>query len=290
MMPFLRRGIAAGRRGVGAIVLLSLGGTARVATAQDFEEDAPAAAPVLEGFQLDESIFNQWVFGNQNRVASTRDQLAMTLALHVADVERTCSLSEPQKRKLLLAGQGDIKRFNDRVDDAKIVFDRLRSNQNNMNEIYQETQPLAASLATGLYGEGSIFAKAIGTTLDAEQASRYRAAIQEKIHLRHRARVLRAIAGLDSTVGLTSDQYRRFLDLILAETTPPARSSNQYEGAIVLIKIARLPESKVRPIFDEVQWTVLSRQLMQARGMEGFLQSQGFLEAPAPIPPVGPTF
>ena len=268
-------------RFLGAFVATSLVAAGAVARAQDLDEREERPA-VQNAFELDESNFHVWIFGNGRRNASAREHLDSLLMLSVAEVERSCPLSEAQKRKLLLAGHGDIKRFLDRVAEARKVFDRLRRDQNNINEIFRETQPLAAALAAGLFGEGSFFAKTLGTTLNPEQAARYRGALREKVQFRYRAKIALALADLDAVVGFTTEQYRRLVDVILEETTPPAKPAGQYETSVVLLKIARLPEAKVRPIFDDVRWKTLSRQLQQARGMEQFLQANGYLDATEP--------
>jgi hypothetical protein len=258
-----------------AIVLVAAGSTAR---AQDL--DGQDELPVVQNnFELAESNFHQWVFGNGYRNVAPRDHLDSLLMVNVAEVDRACSLSQAQKRKLILAGHGDIKRFMDRVADARDVFERLRRDQTKMNEIFQEAQPLAATLAAGLFGDGSFFAKTLGSTLDPDQAQRYRGALREKSQFRYRAKVSLALANLDIAVGFTTEQYRRYVDVILEETTPPEKPAGQYETQVVLLKIARLPEAKIRPIFDDVRWKELSRQLQGARGMEQFLQANGYIEA-----------
>ena len=262
-----------------AMFFVTPGGIAR---AQDLDEQEEPAI-VQDQFELDESIFQQWVFGNGPRLASIPQHLDSLLMLSIVEVERSCSLSDAQKRKLLLAGHGDIKRFVDRVAEARKVFDRLRRDQGKINEIRQETQPLAAILGVGLFGDGSFFAKTLGTTLDPEQAARYRGVLREKGQFRYRAKVSLALANLDTVMGFTTEQYRRFVDVILEETTPPKNFAAPYETNVVLLKIARLPEAKIRPIFDEIRWKTLSQQLQQARGMEQFLRTNGLLEEAEPV-------
>ena len=44
-----------------------------------------------------------------------------------------------------------------------------------------------------------------------------------------------------------------------------------------MYQMTRLPEAKLKAILDEPQWRLLSRQFMQARGMEPWLKSNGLI-------------
>ena len=81
---------------------------------------------------------------------SVERTLASRYSTYVDEVQRSCELSDAQKKKLLLAGNGDIKHFQDRVAEARRVFEKYRHDQNSMQLIFQETQPLAAKLRAGL--------------------------------------------------------------------------------------------------------------------------------------------
>ncbi len=260
---------------IGLAVVLGLMGTK--AQAQEFVDPIVVEVPAQVGFQLNEANFNQWIFGNRNRNVSAMAQLDALLALNLAEIEHLCRLSESQKQKLALAARGDIKRFNDRVAEARVVFERYRNNQNNMGEIMKETQPLAASLAAGLFSEGSLFAKSVGSILTSEQLVQYRAGLRARSQARYQAKVMLALADLDKTVGFTSDQFRRFTALILAETTAPEKPAGQFESNVVLLKIAQIPAEKVRPLFDDAQWKLLEPALRNARAMERMLRANGVL-------------
>jgi hypothetical protein len=252
------------------------------ADAQDieiFDEQQPAVAQNVVVNEIHESNFDIWVFGNTRNNLSARDRLESLLRLNVDEVERACGLSEAQRKKLLLAGHGDLKHFLDRVEEARAVFHQLKRDQSRINEVFQMTQPLAATLRTGLFGDDSFFAKTLRSTLDPEQASRYREVLRERSQFRYQAKVNLAVANLDAAVGFTADQRRRLVELTLKETTPFEKPAGQYEGQVVLLKMSRIPEARIRAIFDDTRWRLLSRQLQQAKGMEPFLRSNGYLGA-----------
>lgn len=238
-------------------------------------------------FEINQATFDQWIYGNRLRTSTAVQYLESLLDVRLAEVGRACKLSDSQLDRLRLAGRGDIKRFGDRVAEVHADFDRLKRDQSRMNDLFQRVQPLAAQLNAGLFGDGSIFAKSIGTTLTPEQAEAQRAAARAKARYRYRAKVLLAVANLDAAVGLTSDQQRRYVAAILDGTTPPERPGGQYEGSIILLKIATTPEPSVRPIFDDEQWALLQQQFAQARAMEPFLRANGHLDGKGPAPAPG---
>ena len=264
-----------------AALLILLSWLGLPATAQIPDETAPPQVAV-NSFELSESNFELWIYGDGQRTSSTKDRLGTLLLIKVGEVEAACPLSETQRGKLVLAGQGDQKRFLDRVAEAHRVFERYKHDQNSIGPIQQVTQPLAASLALGLHGDGSLFAKALATILDPVQAARYREAGRERDRSRYRAKVAIALANLDNAIGLTAEQYHKLLDLALAETAPPAKQAGNYETMLILYKLARLPESKVRPLLDEPRWKSLRRLLEAANQREAFLKAQGLLDEPGP--------
>src|SRR5262245_38079822 len=112
-----------GRLLTAAAILVIVGGGS-CARAQDdggAEEEAPNPAPAvrMHAFVMNDAQFDQWVFGNMGlaNAAAARNRLDSLLTLNVDDLERTCGLTLIQKKKLLLAGRGDIKRFFDRIEE-----------------------------------------------------------------------------------------------------------------------------------------------------------------------------
>ena len=88
-------------------------------------------------------------------------------------IEQICDLSETQKKKLQLAGRGDIKRFFDSVGEAKMKFNALKDDQNKRNQIWQFIQPLRMKLNTGIFDENSLLHKIRTRTLKPEQMTAY---------------------------------------------------------------------------------------------------------------------
>ncbi len=81
---------------------------------------------------------------------------------------------------------------------------------------------------------------------------------------------------LEQTLKLTANQRRRLEKLLIEETrAPKAFGSYDYYGLI--FQAAKIPEDKLKPIFDDDQWQALTQQFQEVRGMKKLLNNGGFL-------------
>ena len=245
----------------------------------DDEAAVDGAVQVAQpAFILTDDQFDQWVFGAPRNSRAGRNKLDSLLTLEVDEVANTCALSELQKKKLVLAGRGDIKRFFDKVEEKRKKFDKVKTDQNKLGEIYQELVPLQVTLNSGLFSDDSFYAKTLKKLLNQDEEARYVKVVHEKRQFRYRAKVELVVAQLDQNVGFRDAQRRQLVDLILRETQAPRRFG-QYDYYLVLYLAGKIPEGRIKPLFDDKQWAFLQRQLNQGRGMEQFLRTQGMLPA-----------
>jgi hypothetical protein len=261
--------------------VLAIAGTAGAARAQDDEEVVEddggpfaAAGMVAVAAVANPDQVDQWIFGRFGGAGGARNRLDSALALRIDDLERAFGVTEGQKKKLQLAGRGDIKRFFDRVDDVKRKFVQLQNSPN--NNIWQEIQPLQVELNAGIFGDDSIFTKTITRTLNDDQAARYESMLRERTSGRRRATIDWFVVHIDKGLGLSDDQRSRLGEMLVNETPAPRRFG-QGDYWFLMYEMSLLPEGKLKPIFDIPQWRLLSRQFMQARGMEQWLRSNGVL-------------
>ena len=228
---------------------------------------------------FNEAQFDQWLFSNlgTGNAGVARNKVDTLLTLSVDDLERTCDLTPIQKKKLLLAGRGDIKRYFDRVDECRKKFNSVKNNQNQLGLIWQDIQALQTAFQ-GIFDEGSIFAKAAQIDLEPRAGGRAREGRARPILYRYQARLDLAMEMLNNNVGFTDEQRERLVKLLAEETRPPERlGQNEYNAILYLI--STLPEAKVKPIFEDVQYRSLKRQLDQARGLGMWLRQNGFVPA-----------
>jgi hypothetical protein len=261
---------------------LAIMGSSRVARAQDDDEpveneNAQAVnnvrmAVINQGPNLEQ--MDQWVFGRYGGSGGARNKLDSSLLLRIQDLERECGITEAQKKKLRLAGRGDIKRFFDKVEALKRKFQQGQNDPN--TNIWQEIQPLQVELNTGLFGDNSLYAKTIARTLNHDQAARFESVVHERASFRFRATIDWFVVHLDKGLGLTDDQRKQFVALLVNEARPP-RKFGPGDYWYLLLQTARVPEAKLKAILDAPQWRLLSRQFAQARAMEQWLKTNGVI-------------
>jgi hypothetical protein len=261
--------------------MLLIACTGRGARAQDdVVADDNEEAPVNMVFNVGGADqVDQMLYGRFGGAGVARNQLDSALALRIDDVTRICGVTEAQKKKLQLAGRGDIKRFFDRVEETKRKFQTTQNNQ--FNNIWQEIQPLQTELSSGLFGEDSLFAKTVKRTLSEEQAIKFENVVRQRSLARYQSTVAWCVVQLDKSVGLSDNQRRRLVELLVKETKPPRRFG-QNDYWFMMLQASKLPESKLKPILDDVQWRFLQRQLMQGRGMEQWLKMSGVIDDDKP--------
>jgi hypothetical protein len=265
-------------RSVALLAALAAGPAALGQGFDDVVDDEPEVGNIVQMhmFVYTDENFDQWVFGNGKSADTVRTSFDSLLAMQIEELDRACRLSDAQKKKLRLAGAGDVKRLFDTYAEKKRKFQLVKADQTRINEVLQDIQPLQASLAAGAFGEGSIFAKTLGRTLDPAQSERYAGIAREKQLYRYRARVELAVSILDNYVGMTADQRHRLADVLVAETRSP-RKFGRYDYQVVVYQASKLPDTKLRPIFDDDQWRKVRRQFDQVKGMESYLRTNGFL-------------
>lgn len=149
-------------------------------SSDDFDE------PELDGNLLQpprratipDGTLEQMVFGRGLTAADGQTLLETRLEQRIESVDQICQLTDPQKRKLRLAGRGDIQRFSDRVALLQPKFHQGHVlNDNDDREVLvwaktlsQETAMLRGILNSGLFQNGSLFAKTLKRSLTVKQA------------------------------------------------------------------------------------------------------------------------
>jgi hypothetical protein len=183
------------------------------------------------------------------------------LSAEIDRIEQVCRLTEDQKRKLQLAGRGDIKRSFDRVEDARRRLRIARKDPKQSEAIQAEVNALSGRFEEGLFRDGSMFAKTLAKVLNADQTTAYRVERRARRRFRHRARVDLVIEVFDAVAGCTDAQRERLAKLLQERTRLPIKSDDDF--TVLLAQAAGLPDTELRPIFQESQWRAVSRLLKQ---------------------------
>jgi hypothetical protein len=220
-------------------------------------------------FQLEETQLIAWAFGNIVSLSDARQRAEDLLAGQIEFVAHIGSLQPAQRRKLELAGRGDIIRFFESVEKLLGALPRGQVRQSEYQEAFQKLAPVQQRFAMGLHERGSLFHKTVRTTLTAEQLHRLDQLEQQRARRHYQAQIAAALVIFDNQVPLTIAQRNRLTELLLAESLPPRMTGNRYDQYYyVFYRMSRLPEAELKAVFDDVEWKVVSRILDLFRGME----------------------
>lgn len=240
------------------------------------EDLAAQQAIVAAQFELSPDTFDSWLYQNRPPGRSPQQHMSDLLELQLESLEQLYGLSDAQRAKLQLAGTGDIERYSDRVEQAREKFMLLRRDQNAVNQIWQDIQPLQRQFQQ-LFGQDSLFRKCLATTFNEAQQQEHDQLERDRRLYRYRAKIELALAQFEKTVPMTAEQRDRLVTLVL-ETTEPPKVVNQYEYYIVLYNMAHLSERELKNILDPTQFATLRLHLAQGRGLEQFLIQNGLVE------------
>ena len=119
-----------------------------------------------------EDSFDDWAFGDKGGEARFRSQLDKLLQKRVHEVEQVFQLTEAQRRKLKLAGRGDIQRLLDMVENARTEFQLARLNIRRLAELQRDLRLVELRVSDGLFEMGSLFTKTLRKMVDEKQLVR----------------------------------------------------------------------------------------------------------------------
>ena len=275
-------------------MVLVIAGIGEVAHAQDdWEQEEKVEASRqedLQKFRIEQqrqrlqmayrAQFDRWLSLQFRPPGRARDLLEMRLAGRLRELEAECQLTAAQVKKLQLAGRGDIKRFMDRVDHIARVMNEPGSSVEDLRAAKLEMIDLGTLAGPRLFGDDSLLYKTLGSTLDQDQVAAREKALLERNAVRHRTTIARAVKAIQDNLGMNEAQGSRLAELLLRETRPPRKFGNAPDIALVLFQASRIPEARIRPIFDDAQWRIMSRWMaIYIRGASGeeTLHRNGFV-------------
>lgn len=222
--------------------------------------------------------FERWIFQSSN-AEQARTTLASAIDLEITRIEQATPLIETQKERLRLAGQGDIKRFYDRVEQARQEFYKLEGklDQNNLNQIYQLTIPLSRELQQGLFGSKSLLKKVIATTVNEQQAITMREEEKRRRRVRMENAIKVFIAQTGRQMPLTTVQRESLLKLAM-DDLKNVEATGPYATYLMTYRLSELPREKFEAIFDDAQMNAFDKTLQRVKAMKATLVQQGLLD------------
>ena len=112
-------------------------------------------------FLVSRETFDLYLFGSTGDVESAHAYQEKLLTAKIDVIDRMSQMTPNQKKKLLLAGRGDIKRLLDRVEDERKTFEQVRTDPTRCQEFLIRLQPFRLIIFRGPFGSDSLFAKTL---------------------------------------------------------------------------------------------------------------------------------
>ena len=131
----------------------------------------------------------------------------------------------------------------------------------------------------GVFAEPSLFSKMTARIMTVEQIRQSKKVARERRLFHHQAGVHMTVLRLSTALGLSGEQQTQLKKLLLQETRP-ARTLDGVNPAgyfsVVYAQLPRIPERKLRPLFEPWQWQALKAKLASAPDVnDGNLESVG---------------
>jgi hypothetical protein len=236
------------------------------------QKDAPAP-PDHVPIENAQEQFDRMAYGQSRNAAAARERLEALLGAQLDNLERICSVSKTQRKKIELAGKGDIKRFFDAIEEKRRQMQTAKG-EAEIDRLQTELAASATFLDNGLFDGRSFFHKTMRKTLSEDQVARYQADRRAAREFRHRALVGTSVAIFERALGLYDSQRRALTRLLLSETRPPTiAADHRVECVLVLAQAVNVPRSRLWPILTNDQKPSADRFIAKLKeGLAGELK------------------
>lgn len=278
------------RRAVGIAALCFLPLSLMAADEGDDEK------PVVAGrqFSITDESFDQIVFGTAIKpgqavefngvrmfvaesISATdvaRRRMASAIDSEMQWLEGPCRLTDAQKKKLRLAGRGDIYSFFRRAADLRTKVVGRTLDQQEYSELSLQMSLLRMVVSqNGFLNDASLFRKTLRRTLDGQQRVEYQKLLRERQLEAAEAgvvvweRVTTNGNGVKAVgLKLSSETRRKVCELIVEQGRLP-ESSSSYMRYIVFLE-ADCIAGQLRPLLDDEQWEEFQKLVGQAKRVE----------------------
>lgn len=277
------------RRAVVTLMLCaSINSVARLQVLADDEDDiAPVAAAADRRIVISERQFDLMAFGRGQRIAGVqaiqideqtaseteaRKRLNSQLSSQVQAMDRLYSLSDAQKKKLQLAGKGDIHQHFSRLFEMRLKVTAAPLQREQFVELMKELQPIQNVMQEHIFGEESLFQKTLRNILTEEQRVRHRSIEREQQR--------KIIEGVMLDWDRTADRFKlwgeprkQFIELLVPHLHVPV-SAGSYSHQLVFLEAWRLRE-QVKPLLTADEWKKFEWQVERAKEMRPTLEARG---------------
>ena len=248
---------------------------------EDKAEKPKAGIPIGRTIRIDENTMNQWILGNKNALTA-RQHLQINLVRRIDEIHQLCRIDHDQRAKLRLAGDVEIKRLFDKVDECRRKWSGTET-QNVPNELLLDVEFAREAVTRVRFRERCFFDKVVRTTLLPEQLSEYEAQLESFRRRRHEVQRKLLLRTLGRNSPLTGKQRKQLTELLQSVPAVPDGSEQLY--AFVIIASSRIPKEEFHAILDDSQWHVMEVLYKNSAIQEPALKRRGALETDEDLEP-----
>ncbi len=108
-----------------------------------------------------EDTFEEWAFGGEPEEKRFREQLSRLLETKLETVSQYFALSEVQRKKLHLAGLGDVKHLLDRVHESRQAFAGACADIRLLPLLQTRLRVVEDQISSGPFESGSMLLKTL---------------------------------------------------------------------------------------------------------------------------------
>ncbi len=139
------------------------------------------ANEVVEEDELiyDEEEFDQMML-KYKTVEETKQKLSQFLSKEIEVIDKFCALTETQKKKMLVAGRGDIQWYFDYLSEIRGRYVNRPLSQDEYQTLIQESGARRACMSLAVFGEASMLRKVLANALSEQQLALYQKLERER--------------------------------------------------------------------------------------------------------------
>lgn len=222
--------------------------------------------------EFDESNFELWAYGGLYEKAM-REKFRSQAEIEIRKLHELVDLSESQKDRIRIAGEGDIARFFRTVERAKQAAKAEAKGQNTVEILRKHVSPIQQLVSKGIFDDPSLLKKVSEQVLTDEQRMSLQSKRQDEVKVQLALYIKLRLAKLDQQIPFTIDQRKQLMALIQGRCEKATIPVECYKG---------IAEFALDSTTDEVLLQILDRE--QLAELRKVLEStRNFRNAAAPI-------
>jgi hypothetical protein len=245
----------------------------------------PAMLAAASDDQLRQQLIDSWL-GETDGASLSRRRLAAQGATQLARIDAVCQLSEPQRRKLELALEADLRRLDRAIEATReqlellapvgAELDKLRTDRELAQLRVRIISPLQ-QLRQGLWGNDSLLMAAQPAVLRSDQQTIWEADVGHRTRRLQQALITSWIIEQDRDLPLT-DRHRRTLRSQLLESIRPAADQAGRAGNAIQAQLRQVQPESLLDIYSAEELAIMRR--LERAAFDQFQQLQAADKVP----------